>query len=61
LFATQGIDLRAPLRGGADDQEIVRLIRGVWNGRSDRYSDLRQELRLKTLESKKIEMYYIGG
>src|SRR5277367_2360222 len=61
LFATQGIDLRAPLRGGADDQEMVRLIRGVWNGRSDRYSDLRQELRLRTLESKKIEMYYIGG
>jgi GTP 3',8-cyclase len=61
LFATQGTDLRAPLRGGADDEEIARLIRGVWNGRSDRYSELRQELRLNTPETKKIEMYYIGG
>jgi GTP 3',8-cyclase len=61
LFATQGTDLRAPLRGGAADEEIARLIHGVWNGRSDRYSELRQELRVKTPESKKIEMYYIGG
>jgi cyclic pyranopterin phosphate synthase len=61
LFATQGVDLRAPLRGGADDEEMARLIRAVWNGRADRYSELRQELRLKSPDSKKIEMYYIGG
>ncbi len=61
LFATQGIDLRAPLRDGADDADLLRLIRGAWDKRTDRYSELREELRGKDLETKKIEMYYIGG
>jgi GTP 3',8-cyclase len=61
LFATQGIDLRAPLRNGADDAELLRLIRGAWDKRTDRYSELREELRGTDLETKKIEMYYIGG
>ena len=61
LFATQGIDLRAPMREGADDAELLRVIRGAWLGRTDRYSELREELRRGTPETKKIEMYYIGG
>jgi len=61
LFATHGLDLRAPLRAGADDAEILQLIRGVWNGRTDRYSELREELRLRDPAAKKIEMNYIGG
>jgi cyclic pyranopterin phosphate synthase len=61
LFATHGLDLRAPLRAGADDVEILQLIRGVWNGRTDRYSELREELRLSDPAAKKIEMNYIGG
>jgi cyclic pyranopterin phosphate synthase len=61
LFATHGLDLRAPLRAGADDTEILQLIRGVWNGRTDRYSELREELRLRDPAAKKIEMNYIGG
>jgi cyclic pyranopterin phosphate synthase len=61
LFANQGIDLRAPLRNGADDADLLRLIRGAWDKRTDRYSELREELRGKELETKKIEMYYIGG
>jgi cyclic pyranopterin phosphate synthase len=61
LFATQGLDLRAPLRAGAADAEILQLIRGVWNGRTDRYSELREELRRTAPDSKKIEMNYIGG
>src|ERR1700723_2218950 len=61
LFATQGTDLRAPLREGADDAELLRIIRGAWLARSDRYSELREELRRDTPETKKIEMYYIGG
>jgi GTP 3',8-cyclase len=60
LFATQGIDLRAPLRDGAEDEEVLRIIRGAWLGRIDRYSERREELR-GTPETKKIEMYYIGG
>jgi GTP 3',8-cyclase len=61
LFATQGLDLRAPLRAGADDAEILQLIRGVWNGRTDRYSELREQLRRTEPGTKKIEMNYIGG
>jgi cyclic pyranopterin phosphate synthase len=61
LFATHGLDLRAPLRAGTDDAEILQLIRGVWNGRTDRYSELREELRLANPAARKIEMNYIGG
>ena len=61
LFATQGLDLRAPMRDGADDAELLRIIRGAWAGRTDRYSELRDEPRRETSETKKIEMYYIGG
>jgi cyclic pyranopterin phosphate synthase len=61
LFATHGLDLRAPLRAGADDAEILQLVRGAWNGRSDRYSELREELRRAEPAAKKIEMNYIGG
>ena len=61
LFATQGIDLRAPMREGADDAELLRIIRGAWTNRQDRYSELREQLRRETPDTKKIEMYYIGG
>jgi cyclic pyranopterin phosphate synthase len=61
LFATQGLDLRAPLRSGVGDLEILQLIRGAWNGRTDRYSELREELRRADPAAKKIEMNYIGG
>ncbi|MGD0502716.1 MAG: GTP 3',8-cyclase MoaA [Steroidobacteraceae bacterium] len=63
LFATQGLDLRAAVRGGASDSEILELIRGTWGDRTDRYSEIRQELQQGRAGSaeKKIEMYYIGG
>jgi GTP 3',8-cyclase len=60
LFATQGVDLRGPLRAGATDDELFELIRGVWSGRRDRYSELRASMR-GTHELHKIEMNYIGG
>ncbi len=37
------------------------LIRGVWACRTDRYSELREELRRTEPATQKIEMYYIGG
>ncbi len=61
LFAGQGLDLRAPLRSGAGDAELSRMIRDAWLERTDRYSEQREELRGSGPESKKIEMYYIGG
>jgi GTP 3',8-cyclase len=61
LFATHGLDLRAPLRAGSGDEDILRSIRSVWHGRNDRYSELREEMRRTLPETKKIEMNYIGG
>jgi cyclic pyranopterin phosphate synthase len=61
LFATQGIDLRAAIRAGATDEELLNVIRGKWLGRTDRYSEQRDELRRAEPQPKKIEMYYIGG
>ena len=61
LFATEGIDLRAAVRAGANDAELSNLIRGKWLGRTDRYSELRDEKRRTEPSRKKIEMYYIGG
>ena len=60
LFATQGLDLRTPLRAGADDAALGALIRDTWLGRDDRYSELRADLLAAGTEQK-IEMYYIGG
>jgi cyclic pyranopterin phosphate synthase len=61
LFATHGLDLRAPLRAGTGDADMLQLIRGAWGNRSDRYSELREELRRTEPEARKIEMNYIGG
>lgn len=61
LFATEGLDLRAAIRAGASDAELQNVIRGRWLGRTDRYSELRDELRRAQPDAKKIEMYYIGG
>ena len=58
LFATKGHDLREPLRLGASDEELAGLLRGIWGGRTDRYSELRSA---ETAALPKVEMSYIGG
>jgi cyclic pyranopterin phosphate synthase len=58
LFATEGTDLRTPLRSGASDEEIESILRNMWSSRTDRYSEERSEL---TTPRDKIEMYHIGG
>ncbi|MEA2024201.1 MAG: GTP 3',8-cyclase MoaA [Actinomycetota bacterium] len=58
LFATQGTDLRDPLRSGATNEELVELITAVWQARSDRYSEERTGV---SLGLPKVEMSYIGG
>ena len=61
LFATQGLDLRAALRAGASDADLLALLRSTWSLRADRYSEEREALLTGTTQPKKIEMYYIGG
>lgn len=58
LFASQGYDVRAQLRGGATDEQLAAYLHGVWSGRRDRYSEIRGE---QTAGRPRIEMSYIGG
>jgi cyclic pyranopterin phosphate synthase len=61
LFASSGVDLRAPLRSGASDEELLKTIAETWSRRSDRYSELRGSESAIEHPLRKIEMYYIGG
>jgi len=56
LFSAVGHDLRTPLRAGADLGEMTALLRTLWTGRSDRYSELRTDG-----SGKRIEMFAVGG
>jgi cyclic pyranopterin phosphate synthase len=58
LFARQGYDLKSMLRSGADDDAITAAIAGIWQGRADRYSEIRTS---ETAASAKVEMSFIGG
>ena len=61
LFASQGTDLRGPMRDGANDGELEKIITGVWGRRTDRYSQERTEQAPGQNNLQKIEMYQIGG
>ena len=41
LYATRGIDLRGPFRGGAGPEELKALITGAWRARTDRGAEAR--------------------
>jgi cyclic pyranopterin phosphate synthase len=41
LYAERGISLRDPLRAGATDEELGKLIASAWRGRSDRGAEER--------------------
>ena len=56
LFASRGSDLRAALGDG--EQALTERIAALWGIRGDRYSELRGE---GDRDSKKIEMFFIGG
>jgi cyclic pyranopterin phosphate synthase len=62
LFAGNGYDLRSLLRGGAGDAEIASAIGHIWQGRTDRYSELRGTLPPDASSgTRRVEMSYIGG
>jgi GTP 3',8-cyclase len=44
LYATRGIDLRRPFRGGAGPDELKALITGGWRARTDRGAEERLAL-----------------
>jgi GTP 3',8-cyclase len=62
LFASRGHDLRALLRGGASDEQLAAVIGDIWQGRSDRYSELRGAQAAESpAGERRVEMHYIGG
>ncbi|MEJ8821479.1 GTP 3',8-cyclase MoaA [Variovorax humicola] len=65
LFASRGHDLRPLLRGDADDTQLLSAIGHIWQGRTDRYSELRAlrdpDLATETGAARRVEMSYIGG
>lgn len=58
LFASAGTDFRALMRDGGSDEDVDELVRQVWSGRTDRYSEIRSKA---TRARTRIEMSYIGG
>ena len=62
LFASQGHDLRALLRGDFSDEQIAAAIGLIWQERGDRYSELRSEMAAdQGSGARRVEMHYIGG
>jgi len=66
LFSATGHDLKALLRNGATDEEIIEVISAIWRKRTDRYSDERLEAMnsargYRAKDHKKIEMIGLGG
>ena len=62
LFATHGHDLRHLIRGSASDAELASAIGAIWQGRSDRYSQLRASMPPdQSTGGRRVEMSYIGG
>ena len=63
LFASQGHDLRELLRdpAGYSDLQIAAAIGAIWQGRGDRYSELRGSAAGAEAAASKVEMSYIGG
>lgn len=66
LFSERGHDLKAPLRQGATDEEILAFIRSIWSGRADKYSEerhtaLNSEQGYQARDHTKIEMIRLGG
>jgi len=58
LFASQGLDLKLPLRSGATDGDLLALVQDRWKRRDDRYSEQRTE---GTAQRPRVEMFHIGG
>jgi GTP 3',8-cyclase len=62
LFASKGYDLRSLIRGDASDADIQSAIAHIWQGRTDRYSELRSSMAADTSTgTRRVEMSYIGG
>ncbi len=48
LYAAHGIDLRGPLRGGAEREALKEMVSAVWHARTDRGAERRLATRGQT-------------
>lgn len=60
LFAGEGFDVKSMLRNGADRRGLTEWLRKIWQGRRDRYSELRTQTT-RSSGMPKVEMYHLGG
>jgi GTP 3',8-cyclase len=58
LFAVGGHDVRGQVREDASDVALLAFLTSIWEGRDDRYSELRSKA---TNDLPKIEMFAMGG
>jgi GTP 3',8-cyclase len=58
LFAQKGYDLKSLVRGGASDEKLREAFAGIWQNRTDNYSEVRTAA---TAKERKVEMSFIGG
>ncbi|MFT5633875.1 MAG: cyclic pyranopterin phosphate synthase [Rubritalea sp.] len=58
LFASEGMDIKQFIRAGASDEDVDKLLEGIWSNRNDNYSEQRSSL---TENLPKAEMSYLGG
>jgi GTP 3',8-cyclase len=55
-------DLRSLIRSKASDADIQSAIAHIWQGRTDRYSELRSSMAAdESTGARRVEMSYIGG
>ena len=59
LFAAAGSDLKPYLRPRPDPAGLLSALRGIWEARSDRYSELRDAETPHRFP--KVEMFRVGG
>ncbi len=58
LFGETGHDIRAFLRDGSTDEQLLQRLSSIWRKRTERYSEDRAGAGPS---GKKVEMYRIGG
>jgi GTP 3',8-cyclase len=58
LFAVAGRDVRAVLRDGSSEEDLVAFLADTWRARDDRYSELRSQ---STSDLPRVEMFAMGG
>ena len=58
LFSEHGHDLKSLITMGADITDLRDAVIALWSKRTDRYSEVRT---IRKLETRPVEMHFIGG